>query len=111
MCDLVGNPEDQFSHNEAHLQTAKTQITAQSDQSTLSPLRKHYENMPMQYAAIFHCCKKDNFQKKNCDVFLIFAQNIDCGYMLEPPHFYSNELLQHIAWACLHNEIRSLAIQ
>ena len=22
---------------------------------------------------------------KTCDVFLIFAQNIDCGYTLEPP--------------------------
>ena len=22
---------------------------------------------------------------KNCDVFLIFAQNIDCRYTLEPP--------------------------
>ena len=23
---------------------------------------------------------------KKCDVFLIFAQNIDCGNTLEPPH-------------------------
>ena len=30
-------------------------------------------------------CKNDNFQIKNCDIFLIFAQNIDCGYTLEPP--------------------------
>ena len=45
----------------------------------------HYENMPMLYTTIFHGCKKDNFQMKNCDVFLIFAQNIDCGYTLEPP--------------------------
>ena len=41
---------------------------------------QHYENMPMQYTAIFHGCKNDNFQMKNCDIFLIFAQNIDCGY-------------------------------
>ena len=45
----------------------------------------HYANMPMQYIAIFHGCKNDNFQMKNCDIFLIFAQNIDCGYSLEPP--------------------------
>ena len=45
----------------------------------------HYENTPMQYTAIFHGCKNDNFQMKNSDVFLIFAQNIDCGYTLEPP--------------------------
>ena len=43
----------------------------------------HYENTPMQYTAIFHGCNKDNFHMKNCD---IFAQNIDCGYKLEPPH-------------------------
>ena len=49
-------------------------------------LEEHYENMSMQYLAIFHGCKIYNFQKKNCDIFLIFAQNIDCGYMLEPPH-------------------------
>ena len=48
--------------------------------------QKHYENTPMQYLAIFHGRKNDNFQMKNCDNFLIFAQNIDCGYTLEPPH-------------------------
>ena len=46
----------------------------------------HYENMPMQYTAIFNGVKNDNFQMKNCDIILIFAQHIDCGYMLEPPH-------------------------
>ena len=29
--------------------------------------------------------KNDNFPLKNVDIFLIFAQNIDCGFMLEPP--------------------------
>ena len=38
----------------------------------------HYVYMPMQYTAIFHGCKNDNFQMKNSD--------IDCGYTLEPPH-------------------------
>ena len=41
--------------------------------------------MPMQYTAIFHGCKNDNFQMKINDIFLIFAQNIDRGYTLEPP--------------------------
>ena len=40
----------------------------------------------MQYTAIFHSCKNDNFQMKNCDIFLIFAQIIDRGYTLERPH-------------------------
>ena len=47
--------------------------------------KKSLRNMPVQYTAIFHGCKNDNFQMKNCDIFLIFAQNIDRGYTLEPP--------------------------
>ena len=44
----------------------------------------HYENMPIQYAAIFKGCKNDNFKMKLKinDIFLIFAQNIYCGYTL-----------------------------
>ena len=40
----------------------------------------HYKNVPMQYIEIFKVVKNENF-----DIFLIFAQNIDCGYLLEPP--------------------------
>ena len=29
--------------------------------------------------------KNEKFQQNNLDIFLIFAQNIDCGYTLEPP--------------------------
>ena len=29
--------------------------------------------------------KTENFQMKNSDIFPISAQNIDCGYSLEPP--------------------------
>ena len=29
--------------------------------------------------------KNENFQIKNSDIFPISAQNIDCGYSLEPP--------------------------
>ena len=33
----------------------------------------------------------ENVQLKIFDIFLIFAQNIDCGYTLEPPrHFAQN---------------------
>ena len=39
--------------------------------------------MSMQYTPTFHGCKNDNFQMKIFDIFLIFAQNIDCGYMSE----------------------------
>ena len=46
----------------------------------------HYANTPMQYTAIFHGCKKVNFQMKKYNIFLIFVQNIACGYTLELPH-------------------------
>ena len=42
-----------------------------------------YNSTPMYYISIFHGYKNDNCQMKNCDIFLILAQNIDCGYMLE----------------------------
>ena len=55
---------------------------------------KLYKNILMQYTAIFHCCKN----KKN--IFLIFAQNIDCGYTLEPPQWGgSNEYPQSMFWS------------
>ena len=60
----------------------------------------HYANMSVQYTAIFHSCKNDNFQMKIFDIFLIFAQNIDCGYTLEPPQRGgSNEYPQSMFWS------------
>ena len=48
----------------------------------------HYANMSVQYTAIFHGY-----------IFLIFAQNIDCGYTLEPPRRGgSNEYPQSMFW-------------
>ena len=42
--------------------------------------------MPKHYAKTFKDCKNYNFEmKKIRDIFLINAQNKDCGYMLEPP--------------------------
>ena len=48
-------------------------------------LSYHYDNTHLQYTAIFHGFKNDNSQMKKCVIFLIFAQNIDRGYSLEPP--------------------------
>ena len=33
----------------------------------------------------FFGCKKEKFNEIIFDIFLIFAQNIDCGYSLESP--------------------------
>ena len=50
----------------------------------------HYENLPMQYTETFSAAKVENFHQEYCDIFLIFAQNRDCGYTLEPPqHRYT----------------------
>ena len=36
-----------------------------------------------QYTDIFHGRKNGNFWVKKCYIFLIFAQNTDCGYTLK----------------------------
>ena len=45
----------------------------------------HYETTPILIYRNFHLQKPENFQTKNSDIFHISAQNIDCGYSLEPP--------------------------
>ena len=45
----------------------------------------HYENTLFKYMENFTSKKTENFQIKNSDIFHISAQNIDCGYSLEPP--------------------------
>ena len=48
----------------------------------------------------FLALKIENFQLINFDIFLIFAQNIDCGYTLEPPRRGgSNEYPQSMFWS------------
>ena len=54
----------------------------------------------MQYTHIFLALKIENFQLKKFDIFLIFAQNIDCGYTLEPPRRGgSKEYPQSMFWS------------
>ena len=54
----------------------------------------------MQHTAIFHACKNDKFHLNIFDYFLIFAQNIECGYSLEPPQSVgSNEYQQSMFWS------------
>ena len=45
----------------------------------------HYENTHIQIYWKFYLQKTENFQIKISDIFHISAQNIDCGYSLEPP--------------------------
>ena len=45
----------------------------------------HYENTPIQIYTENFTIKNWKFSAKNSDIFHISAQNIDCGYSLEPP--------------------------
>ena len=48
----------------------------------------HYENTPIQIYWTFHHQKTESFQIKFYFFFFhISAQNIDCGYSLEPPRW------------------------
>ena len=66
-----------------------------------NPLRKYaYSNIKK-----ISPPKTEKFQVKNSDIFQISAQNIDCGYSLEPPRRGgSNEYAQSMFWA----EIRKI---
>ena len=70
--------------------------------------------MPMQYTQIFKVVKNGNFHQKNFDIFLIFAQNIDCGYTLEPPHRGSSNECEAVLTSthnpCFGAKIRKICI-
>ena len=52
------------------------------------------------YRDFFSPVKIENFIGKKFDIFLIFAQNIHCGYTLEPPRRGgSNEYPQSMFWS------------
>ena len=66
----------------AYLIPLNEQTVSERASTVLSrPLRKHA------YSNIWKISPKktENFQIKNSDIFHISAQNIDCGYSLEPP--------------------------
>ena len=65
-----------------------------------------YLNLKTSYIDITKTCPCNNreifiaIKMKIFDIFLIFAQNIDCGCMLEPPHRgSSNEYPQSMLWS------------
>ena len=47
--------------------------------------KKKQKNTHIQIYCKFYLQKNENFQKKMSDIFHISAQNIYCGYSLEPP--------------------------
>ena len=67
----------------------------------------------MHQTAIFHGCKNENFQLNFFDNFHIFAQNIICGYTLEPPHnitvtiYYQHLQYDFLFFLCCSKIIKS----
>ena len=62
--------------------------------------------MSMQYKEIIKVVKHENFQKKIFDIFLIFARNIDCRYMLDTPRRGgANKYTQSMFW-CINKKIK-----
>ena len=59
------------------------------------------KTLPCMYYIDFSIVVKiENFLQKIFDIFLIFAQNINCGYTLEPPRRGgSNEYPQSMFWS------------
>ena len=72
-------------------------VSLSSEEQEGSPLRKHAHVI---YTDFLSCKNRKKNQKKIFDIFLIFAQNIDCGYTLEPPRRGgSNEYPQSMFWS------------
>ena len=72
MSDLVGNPEDRFSQNEAHLAADKFQTV---ETPVIIFFFSNYitKTVHVLNTKCFHGCKKKDFQMKTFDVFIIFA--------------------------------------
>ena len=72
----------------------------------VQPLIVHYENTPIQIHRKFNHQKMAIFQVKISDIFHISAQNIDCGYSLEPPRRGgSNEYPQSMFLSSTKNNV------
>ena len=69
-----------------------------TDDGQLLPYMDYITKQKCNILQFFTAVKKDNFQMKNVDFFLHFAQNVDCGYTLEPPPSRKQvrEILQYI---------------
>ena len=89
-----------------------------STEYTFSGRKNHYVLRKLAHAIYrdFLAVKNENFQQKKFDIFLIFAQNIDCGYTLELPQRGSSNEYPHEAVLmsthnlCLGAKIRKIGL-
>ena len=73
---------------------------------TIRTLRKHAHAINRDFLAL----KVENFQLKKIDIFLIFAQNIDCGYTLEPPRRGGSNEYHNLCFGAKIRKIRKIGI-
>ena len=71
-------------------------------ESILTNIQNITKTRLFKYTENFFHQKIEKFQMKNSDIFHISAQNIDCGYSLEPPRRGgSNEYPQSMFYAVI----------
>ena len=81
--------------------------TSGHDPSYIDPLRKLAHAINRNFLPL----KIQHFQLKKFDIFLIFAQNIDCGYTLEPPRNRLGEAVRTSSHnLCFGAKIRKIGI-
>ena len=77
---MFGSSSTLFSHIMLQLHSRRLFCSSLVSEKCLQSLPKHAHAINRKKLVV----KMKNFAGKN-DIFLIFAQNIDCGYTLEPP--------------------------
>ena len=90
MSDLVGNPKDRFSYNEAHISVYLS--SRLENRINFYPYHAHLSNRCTPIMQTCPCnehpltaVKMVIFMLKKC-LFFIFVKNINCGYMLHRSH-------------------------
>ena len=67
-------------------------------------MHKHYKKHAYSNILKILPPKNENFRIKNSDVVLISAQNIDCGYSLEPPQHTCDNFMMTMREICFSDE-------
>ena len=85
---------------ELYKHTDMSATSSDRDGQKLNQTHTITKTCPCNIEIFFTAVKKENFQWKMFDNFLIFAQNRNCGYTLEPlRRCGSNEFPQSMFWS------------
>ena len=68
----VSGPQGEFKLKEKFNVRKITVRDREDCEGKYHKVKIHYANMSVQYTAIFHDCKNDNFQMKNILIFFLF---------------------------------------